>query len=713
MRLKNVSDYFKNLVKRCFSYFLPPANINPPKQTAPSAHFDNNTQVGSHCTHYLSDELPKDSKAPSFDDFKIWIQTHQSKSLKEHSAVLASVSHLVDEHQDTLLHIAVKADNLYALNLLCANKINLEARNHSGQTAFELLIQDLNANVQEDMAVALIEAGCIIDCLTAKPELLDTLYQSNLSLLAQQCQQKGIIDIHQHVQGLYSKIHLAAISGDMQFLTFASTIGANLSKADGNGLTPLHHAVKAKKNLAVKFLLSCGVDKSAVDFQTNRTALHFACIYANYPGMSLLLEYGIPVELLDSQGMSAMRILLYGKGQKHKLNHRMFPYAKLMLKNIDDISTLTDIDHAKLVSDALYHNQVELIILMGQKGLCLQSVTLSDKQNLLHQIVSRRPTVIPSSSQNPIASLIDLGISIHQKDNFGNTPLHYVRNVEDAQILLEHGASLTALNDDNFPPLFTATSNGLIEVVKFLIEKGANPHTVLDKKQENIIDIAKKNLLHTPISRMLKRLVDFNKATAFKLSTTFKQLIDLAKNMAQSKKIIFIIGESHGNYRIQRAEKILLKQAQAYGVRTVCVEQPASHYQLAIQGHPLIRWIAKKTQFKIECIDNYRSSEDSNKFNVESSGIGFRDFGMSEAITTLNQSSVVIVGQGHLKGLTYKPATKLDNKQFFLVPLNFLPLMKEHRYSSSNWKDRIDYIQVDEQGIDLNDAKKVLIRANY
>ena len=74
-------------------------------------------------------------------------------------------------------------------------------------------------------------------------------------------------------------------------------------------------------------MLSCGVDTSAVDSQTNRTALHFACIYTNYPGMSLLLEYGIPVELLDSQGMSAMRILLYGKGQKPKLNPTMLSEA--------------------------------------------------------------------------------------------------------------------------------------------------------------------------------------------------------------------------------------------------------------------------------------------------------------------------------------------------------------------------------------------------
>jgi ankyrin repeat protein len=43
-----------------------------------------------------------------------------------------------------------------------------------------------------------------------------------------------------------------------------------------------------------------------------------------------------------------------------------------------------------------------------------------------------------------------------------------------AKLLLEHGADITVVNADGWKPLNAASNNGYVEVVKMLLEKGAD-----------------------------------------------------------------------------------------------------------------------------------------------------------------------------------------------------------------------------------------------
>ncbi|PKN03830.1 hypothetical protein CVU75_00215 [Candidatus Dependentiae bacterium HGW-Dependentiae-1] len=56
----------------------------------------------------------------------------------------------------------------------------------------------------------------------------------------------------------------------------------------------------------------------------------------------------------------------------------------------------------------------------------------------------------------------------------GNTPLHKVRNSQEALALIQAGADIHAKNWLNHTPLHIAVNNGLPDVVKILIEAGAD-----------------------------------------------------------------------------------------------------------------------------------------------------------------------------------------------------------------------------------------------
>ena len=68
--------------------------------------------------------------------------------------------------------------------------------------------------------------------------------------------------------------------------------------------------------------------------------------------------------------------------------------------------------------------------------------------------------------------------NIHQKANFGDTPLHIVcgwGDTEAVDALIEAGADVNAIGEAKMTPLFSAVMGNSVEVVQRLLEAGANP----------------------------------------------------------------------------------------------------------------------------------------------------------------------------------------------------------------------------------------------
>ena len=88
--------------------------------------------------------------------------------------------------------------------------------------------------------------------------------------------------------------------------------------------------------------------------------------------------------------------------------------------------------------------------------------------------------------------LCEIGVDLHQKDDFGETALHMVcrgskgthngyrtkfhANPRIVAILLEHGASVDAKDDFGHTPLHDACASGNLEVVQTLIQHNADVH---------------------------------------------------------------------------------------------------------------------------------------------------------------------------------------------------------------------------------------------
>lgn len=89
--------------------------------------------------------------------------------------------------------------------------------------------------------------------------------------------------------------------------------------------------------------------------------------------------------------------------------------------------------------------------------------------------------------------LLDRGADVTEGNNWGATPLHYVAygtgDVAVAQLLLDHGADVNATRTDGWTPLMCAVEESNTQLVKFLIDNGANV-CLTNNHQETALHIA-------------------------------------------------------------------------------------------------------------------------------------------------------------------------------------------------------------------------------
>lgn len=311
---------------------------------------------------------------------------------------------------------------------------------------------------------------------------------------------------------------------------------------------------------------------------------------------------------------------------------------------------------------------------------------------------------------------------LHVKDRYGMTPLHYAvmrSRFAIVRLLIQKGAKLDARDCDGYPPIFyckhrkiyrwlrangakafdsertelhrAAFIGNLLAIkanlslginavdgkglsplhyavmgrhrkaIVFLLRKGADPYAV-DDYQRNIINYAKRQNHHTPLSRFLKNKIGLSKqhllATIRPILSILKAKLAVAR--LQNKKLMILLGELHGDYRLYQIEKMLLAHLSDMGIKRLFVE---THKKSTLIQDEYVPMINKRAQrMTIHGVDNHPKREVAS--------LNERNLVIREGVTAVQQDGVMITGLCHLYGLTKAKATRLSRNQFVVVPVN-------------------------------------------
>lgn len=476
----------------------------------------------------------------------------------------------------------------------------------------------------------------------------------------------------------YTDLHLAANEGNIKKIIKLLKVDADLlNSQDSTGLTALHHAVLSGKFEAVKALVSQGAD---VNIRTVDGYLPIFFVAEENPEIKKFLE------------ANGSEDLNYTQLHQAAYDGNIKEIIKLLKRNSNllngqDSNGNTAL-HFAVLSDNL--RAVEVLVSHGA------DVNISNDDDLLpiQYVAGECPKIKKYLEENGSYS-------------YGIPEIHLAAADGDLnkmeQILNENPEKLDLLDGEGRSPLFEAVSNNKVEMVKYLVNKGANLY-LLDNYQRDIVYCAKNSSLLS----YMQKLCGLSKKDLASLREQFTLIIKNAAIQAelQNKKILIIIGETHFFYKILQVEKMMMEVVNQSGIDTLLGE---FNKKDEIE-YPTDIFAKNELKMEVNGIDNRPKTDESD--------IDERNIVMTKEIFKINKSSVVRIGSDHLKGLLEMPRSAIDSvsfyERFYIVPFNLSCLFsklhhdacKEMKFSFDN-RNNIQII-----GNKFSDSEKVVRKWN-
>ena len=332
--------------------------------------------------------------------------------------------HGKDKEGQTLLHYAAGAGAKKDLleSLLTVPEIDINTADIHGMTPLHIACRyDELENVK-----TLLEYGAAVDAR-------DRNEKTPLIILAQ--------------------YYHSGISGDEQEVQIARMLlenGAEVNAADAFGKTPLLCLSEANmdKHLAfTRLLIEHGADVNRQDC-AGKTFLHGASEMGTAAMMKLAIEAGADLNMRNYYGRSILNVARYDKQEKIDL---FYQYKK-------GVSVL----------EAVYYSQTDILDSLIQQGANINMTTDYDNAATGLIIAAKR------NDLKMTKKLLELGVTIDDRDNLGSTALHYAAQYGFDNIvtqLLDNGADVTLRNKEGWRALDLAGTNDRYRAIQLFKDR--------------------------------------------------------------------------------------------------------------------------------------------------------------------------------------------------------------------------------------------------
>ncbi|MGD9592043.1 MAG: ankyrin repeat domain-containing protein [Candidatus Berkiella sp.] len=262
-----------------------------------------------------------------------------------------------------------------------------------------------------------------------------------------------------------------------------------------------------------------------------------------------------------------------------------------------------------------------------------------------------------------------------------------------------HPQELEWIDKRGWTPIFHAARSGKKSALRLLLKLGADT-TWSDIQQRNVVEIAKRNNKHNRISRYLRKKIGLSQSEKSVIRSQLTGILTKEFHRAKSlnKKLLVLLGELHGVFKIQQIQEIILAILSSLGMNHLCVEADDVTEYLV----PIDHFAKHHLKFNLHAVDLFPNREHGSDIQ--------RERVMADEINKLAKDAVYIVGNKHLMGLK----TKIDLNTYHVLPLNLAGALDKFypdKSSESQFAyDKKEVIQF--KGCILTDANSVSAKWN-
>ena len=351
-------------------------------------------------------------------------------------------------------------------------------------------------------------------------------------------------------------LHYAARYGQIHLIEMLAEQGLDVKLGDDEGLTPLHVATLGQLESVCTLLRLGGTASMTKVAGTCGTPLHQAIAKGHKDIVSLLLNEGCPINVVDSRGKSVLHyasqcgqipMIEMLVGQKLDVNigdaegwtplHDAAAcgqleslHALLRLGGRESVSKVAGTDGTPL-HQAVVKGHKDIVSLLLNES-CPIDVVNSEGRSVLHYAAQY-------GQIHMMKMLAEQGLDVNVGDAEGWTPFHDAAvygQLESVHTLLRLGGrtSMTKVAGRYGTPLHQAVGKGHKDIVSLLLKEGC-PINVVDSEGRSVLHIATQ--------------YSCNEAT-------FKELVDFGGNIHLSDnfgmKFTDLILISHNNFVIMK-----------------------------------------------------------------------------------------------------------------------------------------------------------------
>lgn len=248
--------------------------------------------------------------------------------------------------------------------------------------------------------------------------------------------------------------------------------GSDPNIPDSDSAVPLHWASHVNDIAIAKLLIDAGADVDASN-QYGVTPLHLACINASPQMVSLLLTSGADPRLALPTGetplMTAART-------------GSLEAVRLLIQHGSDVNAREELRGQTSLMWAIAEGHIEIVRLLldSGAGVNARSAPGRPRENGLAQFRRAREGASNLGERQRANSMFSVRIDGTRTDG-GFTPLLFAAREGDLdliRLLVERGADIHATSSLGVDALVVACVRGHVEVAKFLLERGADPNAM-------------------------------------------------------------------------------------------------------------------------------------------------------------------------------------------------------------------------------------------